>query len=93
MKFTQVAGAKKADIIVFALSTCPWCKKAKALLNELGVEYRYVDVDLAEYADEQEIMTQMHRWGQVTAFPTLVFNDQEAVVGFKPDKIKELIGG
>ena len=93
MKVTQVAGAKKADIMVYALSTCAWCRKAKAFLNDLGVEYRYVDVDLAEFADEQEIMTEMHRWGPVTAFPTLVINNQTAVVGFKPDSIKELIGG
>jgi len=44
----NVQGNNAGDIFLFALSTCVWCRKTKSLLNELGVEYSYVDVDLLE---------------------------------------------
>ena len=30
----------------YAMSTCVWWKKTKRLLDELGLEYSYVDVDV-----------------------------------------------
>ena len=40
-----VEGADKGDVLLYALSTCHWCKKTRALLDELGVKYRYVYID------------------------------------------------
>ena len=33
MALEHVAGKNVGDIKVYALSTCPWCKKPKALLD------------------------------------------------------------
>jgi|GEM_PF-3996188 len=46
MRTEQVGGEDRGDVLLYALSTCGWCRKTKALLKELGVQYRYVDVDL-----------------------------------------------
>ena len=46
MEVKRVEGKNKGEVILYALSTCVWCKKTKKLLNELGVEYSYIDVDL-----------------------------------------------
>jgi len=32
--------------MLYALSTCVWCKKTKELLASLGVDHSYVFVDL-----------------------------------------------
>ena len=45
MALEHVSGKNAGDVKLYALSTCPWCKKIKTLLNELGVEYYFVDVD------------------------------------------------
>jgi len=37
MGLTHVDGKKAGHIVIYALSTCPWCKKTKKLLDDLGV--------------------------------------------------------
>ena len=45
---TKVPGENKGHkVTLYALSTCGWCKKTKKFLDELGVEYEYVYVDLS----------------------------------------------
>ena len=46
MALKHVPGKKVGDIKIYALSTCPWCKKTKDLLDSLGIEYSFEDVDL-----------------------------------------------
>ncbi|PXF56785.1 MAG: hypothetical protein C4B59_16340, partial [Candidatus Methanogaster sp.] len=42
----HIEGEDKGKIILYALSTCVWCKKTKKLLTELGVDFHYVYADL-----------------------------------------------
>jgi glutaredoxin-like protein NrdH len=87
----HVKGENKGKIILFALSTCGWCRKTKKLLNELGVEYEFVDVDLLEGEQRDETMKELDGWNPRRTFPTLVIED-ECIVGYKEDKIKEVLG-
>jgi glutaredoxin-like protein NrdH len=87
----HVEGEKKGDIVLYALSTCGWCKKTKKLLADLGVEYHFVDVDLLEGEPREEVLKELEGWNPRRTFPTLVVND-ECIVGFKEDKIKEALG-
>ena len=88
---THVEGENKGKIILFALSTCGWCKKTKKLLNELGVEYHFVDVDLLQGDDRDKTMKELEGWNPRYTFPTLVINDK-CIVGFKEEEIKEVLG-
>lgn len=88
----QVDGKKNNDILLFALSTCIWCKKTKTLLNELGVEYNYIDVDLLEGEAKKEITDEMEKWDSSGSFPLLVIDNAETVLGFKESKIRRLLG-
>lgn len=44
MKLEHVDGENKGNIVLFALSTCGWCKKTRMLIEDLGVEYDYIYV-------------------------------------------------
>lgn len=88
MKVNHVAGKKKADIMLFALSTCPWCKKTKALLESLGVDFQFVDVDLLTGTDRDEAITIVKKWNPSVSFPVMVVNDKKCIVGFKEADIK-----
>ncbi|MHB0877506.1 MAG: glutaredoxin family protein [Anaerolineae bacterium] len=88
----HVEGKKVADVFLYALSTCVWCRKTKALLNELGVEYDYVDVDLLAGDDRQKVMTEVQRWNPSRSFPTIVINNDKAIVGFDELKVKNAVG-
>ena len=89
MKLKQVSGEDRVKIVLFALSTCGWCKKTKRLLNELGVAYSYVDVDQAQEDEKTEVVEQLKKWNPRLSFPTLVIDDQTCIVGFKEKEIKE----
>jgi glutaredoxin-like protein NrdH len=87
----KVQGKKRADILLFALSTCGWCRKTKNLLDELGVEYRYIDVDLLEGQDKKEVVAEVTRWNPSSSYPTMVINNK-SIVGFQEEKIKQAVG-
>jgi glutaredoxin-like protein NrdH len=91
MRFKQVSGENRGKIVLFALSTCVWCKKTKRLLNEHGVEYFFVDVDQLQGSEKEEVFAEMKKWNPKGSFPTLVINDKECIVGFKESEIKEVI--
>ncbi len=88
----HVNGKKVSDIFLFALSTCVWCRKTKSLLNELGVEYDYVDVDLLEGQAKRSAVEEMEKWDISGSFPLLIINNSESVLGFKENKIRRLLG-
>jgi glutaredoxin-like protein NrdH len=91
MDIKHVKGKNKGNIMMYALSTCGWCKKTKRLLNEMGVEYDYTDVDLLQGEEKAQAIKEMEHWNPRRSFPTLVINN-ECIVGYKEDKIKEAIG-
>ncbi len=91
MEFTHVDGKNKGRIILYALSTCAWCKKTKRLLGELGVAYDYVFVDLLNGDDKESTRKEMEKWNPKGSFPTIVVNDKEKIVGYDVQRIKELI--
>jgi glutaredoxin len=92
MELERVKGRKAGDIVLFALSTCGWCKKTKKFLQDLGVEYEYVNVDLLEGEEEEEAMDELKRWNPDGSFPVVVINNMHAIVGYDPDEIKERLG-
>ncbi|MDP3065227.1 MAG: glutaredoxin family protein [Methanobacteriaceae archaeon] len=92
MDLQHVNGEKREKVVLFALSTCGWCKKTRMLIEELGVEYDYIYVDLLQGEDRNEVIAAMKRWNPQLSFPTLLLNDEECIVGFDQDKIKEKLG-
>lgn len=78
-------------VVLYALSTCPWCKKTKALLDQLGVTYSYEDVDLLAGKASKEVIRELEKWGNSGSFPFIIINDQVTILGFDEEKIlKEL---
>jgi glutaredoxin-like protein NrdH len=92
MKFKQVSGENRGKIVLFALSTCVWCKKTKKLLEEHGVEFYFVDVDRLEGEERDSAFQELKKWNPKGSFPTLVIDDKDCIVGYKEEKIKEVIG-
>jgi len=88
----HVDGEDKGDITLYTLSTCGWCKKTKRLLSELGVRYNYIDVDLLEGKEQQDILEEMKRHNPKCTFPTLVMGKDKCIIGFKDNEIKEALG-
>jgi len=88
--FTHVDGNESHRIVLYALSTCAWCKKTKRLLQELGLGYDYVDVDMLEGEESREADAAITRWNPRKSFPTVVVDDDRSIVGFSEDEIRKL---
>ena len=88
----HVAGKNKGQVMLYALSTCIWCRKVKDLLNSLGVEYDYTDVDLLEGAEREKVRKEVEKWNPPGSFPTMVINNKQCIVGYDEIKIREVIG-
>jgi glutaredoxin len=85
-------GKKVADITVYALSTCIWCRKSRKLLEELGIEHDVVEVDLVnDLDDKNEVMQNIMKWNPDCSYPTIVLNNKECIVGFDEEKLRGLV--
>ncbi len=80
----------RGNVILYALSTCIWCKKTKALLEELGVAYDYEYVDLASPERQNEIENEIEKLGKRPSYPTIIL-DGQVIVGYRPDEIKKML--
>jgi len=91
MEIKHVEGEDLGSIMLYALSTCPWCKKTKTLLQQLGVKYDYVDVDLLSEDEQLAIEEELSHWTDDLAFPTLIINNQTVIVGYQEQKIRNAV--
>jgi glutaredoxin-like protein NrdH len=89
IKMNHMEGINKGRVILYALSTCQWCKKVRELLRELNIDYYYVDVDLASENDQEEIMEEIKKYNPACSFPTLILDDNDSIIGFNEEKIRE----
>jgi len=92
MTTVHVTGENKGNIILYALSTCVWCKKTKKLLTELGVDFYYVYVDLLEGDERAEVLEELKRHNPVSSFPTVVIDDKTYIIGYREKGIREALG-
>jgi glutaredoxin len=87
----HVKGKNRGTILLYAISTCGWCKKTKKLLDKLGVEYSYIDVDLVGREEKKRIDEEVQKWNPQRNYPMIVINDKKGIVGFKEQEIKETL--
>ena len=92
MQTVKVSGKNnKHTVLVYAISTCGWCKRAKTFLNENNVEYEYVDIDLINDEDKQKIRQDIQNRGGPLAYPTLIIDNKILLTGAPQDKLKEVL--
>lgn len=87
----HVAGKESGRIVLYALSTCVWCRMTKRLLESLGVAYSYVDVDLLDSETAAAVGREISRWNPRQSYPTLVIDERECVLGYDEQKIRQAV--
>jgi len=91
MQLNHVEGSDCGALRLFTLSTCVWCQKTKALLQEMNVGYDYVEVDRLEGEERERALEELKRFNPSCSFPSLVVNDTQCIVGYDENKIKEAL--
>jgi glutaredoxin-like protein NrdH len=93
MQTAKVPGANnRHTVLMYAISTCGWCQRAKRLLQDHNVAYEYVDVDLGSNEDRREIMNDILQRGGRLSYPTIIIDGRVLINGFQEDKLKEALG-
>ncbi len=75
---------------LYTLSTCVHCAATKRFLREHGIEYDYVDVDLLEGQERENIRDEVVKISGGFRFPTIVVGNK-VIVGFYEDKLREAL--
>jgi glutaredoxin-like protein NrdH len=92
MNKVKVSGKNnKHKVLVYALSTCAWCKMTKKFLSDSGVEYEFVDVDLASAQDHEKIRDDILKKGAEPSYPTIIVDNKTVIVGFRKDLLQKAL--
>jgi glutaredoxin-like protein NrdH len=87
-----VAGDKgEHKVRFYGISTCVWCKKTRQFLEENHVTFEFIYIDLLDGEEKEEIRAIVREWNPRESFPTVVIDDDECVVGFRPAEMKEAL--
>ncbi len=78
-------------VFLYALSTCGHCRNTKKFLDEHGVQYDFVDVDLLSKAELAKTLDEVRKVNPQRSFPTVVIGDK-VIVGFRESEILEALG-
>ena len=92
MEFTRVDGKYKGEVVLYAISTCIWCKKTKRILNKLGIEYRYIDVDLLPEDEKAEVEKEVLKWKEHAIYPLIVIDNEKCIPQYDAEKMKRELG-
>lgn len=79
-------------VLLYALSTCIWCRKTRQLLEDENVAFDCVYVDLLDAEGRKACRKHIRRFGDRTSFPAIIFDDTDCIIGYRPDAIKERLG-
>lgn len=75
---------------VYALSTCPYCKRTKRFLDQHKISYEHVDVDLLDDDKQDEVLAEIEKITGRRSFPVVIIGS-EVIVGHDEDKLKKAL--
>lgn len=78
------------EVMLYTLSTCPWCRKTKKFFEERGVPYEFVDVDKLGRKERMAARDTVVELAGSLQYPVAVINGA-VVQGYNPDKYAELL--
>ncbi|MBM3146506.1 MAG: glutaredoxin family protein [Actinobacteria bacterium] len=78
------------DIMLYTLSTCPWCRKTKKFFDERGLVYHFLDIDTLGRKDRQAARDKIVELVGSLQYPVAVINGA-AVQGYNPDTFADLL--
>jgi len=78
------------SVMLYTLSTCPFCKMAKKFFESRDISYNFVDVDLLPEEEKERTVAKVQEISGRRAFPVIVIGN-EVIVGYDELRIKEAL--
>ena len=77
----------------FGLSTCGWCRRTKAWLDDNGINYELCYVDMVQGDELKAAKERMKQFVTKESFPILIINNGEKVIqGYHLEDFEEALG-
>jgi glutaredoxin len=76
--------------MIYTLTTCGWCAKAKRWFEDEGIPFNRVDVDSLVGEEAEAMAREVEEVSGGRRFPVAVVNGQ-VIVGFQPEKYAEAV--
>ncbi len=81
---------QKKRVRLYALSTCPECKRFKQFLDKQNIQYELIEVDLLDSGEQWVTSKELRRYNPAATYPTLIVED--VITAFNEEAIKEALG-
>ena len=75
---------------VYALSTCPYCKRTKRFLEENKIAYDCVDVDMLDDDKQDQVLEEVEKLTGRRSFPVVIIGP-EIIVGHDEQKLRKVL--
>ena len=79
------------DVVLYGLTTCTYCRKVREILDQLGVNYKAVDLDLLSGNEKAQVLMELGQYNPKQTFPTTVVGEQ-VITGFREQELKDALG-
>lgn len=96
----QAISNPQAAVVLFSLSWCSFCRSAKQLLGQIGVQYRVIELDQGEFLEptlQREVRTRLQQITHSNTLPQLFIGDEgiggytETAVAFRSGKLAQIL--
>jgi ferredoxin-thioredoxin reductase catalytic subunit/glutaredoxin len=78
-------------ITLYSLTTCGFCQAIKKMFDDLDLSFRCIQADELSDEERSKVIKELREVNPKCSFPTVVVDD-EVIVGYKVQEIKEVIG-
>jgi len=92
MPVVHVPGKGSRHVMLYALSTCGWCRMTRELIEKIGVAYDYLYVDQAQGKERDDAMSEVSACGPSPSFPTIIIEGGKCITGYREAEIREALG-
>lgn len=77
-------------IKVYAITTCPYCKKALKLFRDNGIDADVIFIDELDLEKREMVMREVYSYAGMYAVPVVVYGDT-VIVGYDREKLEKLV--
>lgn len=75
---------------VYALSTCPYCKRTRRFLDDHKIAYDCIEVDLLDDSKQDEVLEEVEKLTGRRSFPVVIIG-KEIIVGHDETKLRKAL--
>lgn len=91
---TRVGGTDRGMVMIFGMSTCPWCTRTKELLASSNVSYWFMDIDKTSTQNVTQVLSPNGVFGMcewTASVPIIIIKDK-CIIGYNEEGIKGALG-